>query len=91
MGFVVYVCKSEAPLLCGNKEIHVSQYTATKQRLELGIALPFNPEQVLEKVSLQDENKLTIRPPCPFTSRFPPIFTLFIQLSDLSSFSVRSI
>lgn len=44
-GFAVYVCKSEAPLLGRNKEIHMSQYTATKQRLGLGVALPFNPEQ----------------------------------------------
>lgn len=52
VGFVVYVWKSEAPLLCGNRGIHVSRHSATKQRLGLGMGLPFNPEQAHGKGEL---------------------------------------
>lgn len=52
VGSVVYVWKSEAPLLCRNREIHVSQHSTTKQRLGLGMSLSFNPEQAHGKGGL---------------------------------------
>ena len=91
VGFVVYVWNLRHPS-CAETEKYTGPNTVLQNRDEDWLCLfLLSQNKLMDKVSLQDENKPAFGPSSHFASRFPPTFIpTFLQRSDLFPCSVGS-